>query len=342
MVDTRFHSCSDPYDLSTLLTKAGFADLIPSTNDANHLIVGASEVINAKSNEVALIAEKKYLVSLSNSNAGVIITGEGLSEKIESNSIIIETRNPQLVFTKILNILYPNYARENISFSKQVIKSNQIIEDNVYIGENAVVGDNVEIGLGTIISPNAVIGFGVTIGRNCLIGANASVEYAHLGDNVVINAGARIGTEGFGWLDIGNENIKVPQLGRVIIQDNVEIGANTTIDRGALGDTTIGQNTKIDNLVQVGHNCQIGKSCLIAAMSGISGSTIIEDGVLLGGGAGTSGHLTIGAGSMIHGRAAVTKDWPANSKLAGAPAQDIKDFWREIAAMRRLMRGSKK
>jgi len=134
----------------------------------------------------------------------------------------------------------------------------------------------------------------------------------------------------------------VPQLGRVLIQDKVEIGANTTIDRGALGDTMVGEGTKIDNLVQIGHNCRIGRNCLIAAMSGLSGSTILGDGVLMGGGVGTSGHLTIGAGSVVHGRAAVTKDWPAGSKLAGAPAQDIREFWREIAVMRRLAKGDKR
>src|SRR5690606_13582488 len=154
-------------------------------------------------------------------------------------------------------------------------------------------------------------------------------DCAYLGNNVVVHAGARIGSEGFGWLDLGRSNRKIPQLGRVIVQDGVEIGANTTIDRGALGDTVIGEGTKIDNLVQIGHNCHLGRNCLIAAQSGLSGSTVLEDGVLMGGGVGTAGHLTIGRGSVVHGRAAVTKSWPANSKLIGAPAQDIKDFWRE-------------
>jgi len=158
----------------------------------------------------------------------------------------------------------------------------------------------------------------------------------------VLHSGVRIGTEGFGWLDFGQSNRKIPQLGRVVVQDRVEIGANSTIDRGALGDTVLGEGSKIDNLVQIGHNCRIGRNCLIAAMSGLSGSTIVGDGVLMGGGVGTSGHLSIGAGSVIHGRAAVTKDWPAGSKLAGAPAQDIRDFWRELAVVRKLSKGEKR
>ena len=209
------------------------------------------------------------------------------------------------------------------------------------LGPNVVLGAGVEIGSGTVIGANTVIGAGVAIGRNCVIAANCSIDCAYLGSNVVLHAGARIGSEGFGWLDLGRTNRKIPPLGRVIVQDGVEIGANTTIDRGALGDTVIGEGTKIDNLVQIGHNCHIGRYCLIAAQSGLSGSTVLEDGVLMGGGVGTAGHLTIGRGSVVHGRAAVTKDWPAGSKLIGAPAQDIKDFWREAAMLRRMSKGEK-
>jgi UDP-3-O-[3-hydroxymyristoyl] glucosamine N-acyltransferase len=212
----------------------------------------------------------------------------------------------------------------------------------VTLGTNVVVGPGVEIGRGTVIGANTVIGAGVTIGRNCVVAANTTIDCAHIGNDVVLHSGVRIGTEGFGWLDFGHSNRKIPQLGRVIIQDRVEIGANSTIDRGALGDTVIGEGTKVDNLVQIGHNCRIGRYCLIAAMTGLSGSTIVGDGVLMGGGVGTSGHLSIGDGSVIHGRAAVTKDWPAGSKLAGAPAQDIRDFWRELAVMRKLSKGEKR
>jgi UDP-3-O-[3-hydroxymyristoyl] glucosamine N-acyltransferase len=158
----------------------------------------------------------------------------------------------------------------------------------------------------------------------------------------VLHAGVRVGCEGFGWLDFGKSNRKIPQLGRVIIQDGAEIGANSTIDRGALGDTVIGEGTKIDNLVQIGHNCRIGRYCLIAAQSGLSGSTVLEDGVLMGGGSGTGGHLTIGAGSVVYGRAGVSKSWPAGSKLFGAPARDIKEYWREAAMLRRMSKGEQR
>jgi len=337
MVDTRFHHFSGSISLINLLNLIADDELVVKGEITKINISGVNTLNDAKNDEITLVGEKKYLSELKETQSKIIIVSKDLADEVKENSIILITKDPALLFVKILNILYPNKS-QNPAQVKKTFK----LEDGVLIGENVYIGENVQIGKGTKIASNAVIGNGVCIGRNCIIGANCSVEYAFLGDDVVMHAGARIGTEGFGWLSLGNENIKVPQLGRVIIQDKVEIGANSTIDRGALGDTTIGENTKIDNLVQVGHNCQIGRNCLIAAMSGISGSTIIEDSVLFGGGAGTAGHLTIGAGSYIHGRAAVTKDWPKGSKLAGAPAQDIKEFWKEIAAMRRLTRGNKK
>ncbi len=150
---------------------------------------------------------------------------------------------------------------------------------------------------------------------------------------MVIHSGVRIGTEGFGWLDHGRSNRKIAQLGRVIVQDRVEIGANSTIDRGALGDTVLGEGTKIDNLVQIGHNCRIGRNCLIAAMTGLSGSTIVGDGVLMGGNVGTSGHLTIGAGSVLQRPGCRHQELAAGLQACRAPAQDIRDFWREIASL---------
>ncbi len=342
MVDQRFYPNSGPFTLTKLLSLIEQSEVVIDEEKGNFLVSGANELLNAKPDEISLVAEKKYLKELKQTQSKVVVVSQALASEVAQDVIAIITKDPQLVFIEILKIFYPDQVARKLLQQNSMTKTSAQYEDGVSIGKNSAIANNVEIGQGSIIAPNVVIGQGVTIGRNCIIGANSSIEFAHLGDNVIIHAGARIGTEGFGWLDLGKANIKIPQLGRVIIQDDVEVGANTTIDRGALGDTTIGQNTKIDNLVQIGHNCQIGKNCLIAGLSGISGSTIIEDGVLFGGGAGTAGHLTIGSGSMIHGRAAVTKDWPEKSKIAGAPAQDIKDFWREIAATRRLTRGNKK
>jgi UDP-3-O-[3-hydroxymyristoyl] glucosamine N-acyltransferase len=236
------------------------------------------------------------------------------------------------LFVDILELLYPRVATE---------AGPPRLEPGVELGVNAVLGEGVEIGRNSVVGPNSTLGPGVTLGRNCIIGANVTIECAHLGNNVVVLAGARIGTPGFGWLDHGRGNRRIPQLGRVIVQDGVEVGANTTTDRGALGDTVIGEGTKIDNLVQIGHNCRIGRRCLIAGHCGLAGSTILEDSVLMGGGAASAGHLTIGRGAVLLGAAVATKDVPPGIVVAGFPAQDARLWRHEVAALRRLSRGDK-
>jgi UDP-3-O-[3-hydroxymyristoyl] glucosamine N-acyltransferase len=341
MVDTRFHRFAGPTTIGSLLATLNRSDLLADTTPPDLAIAGAAELDLAGTAELALAAHTDYVSQLQVTSAAAVIVLPSLLEHVPRTSVPIITDKPHHLFADILDLLYPDSTRAIIASSRDDLGA-PVLERDVTIGSNVVVGTGVEIGRGTVIGANTVIGAGVTIGRNCIIAANTTIDCAHIGNAVVIHSGVRIGTEGFGWLDFGRSNRKVPQLGRVIIQDRVEIGANSTIDRGALGDTLVGEGSKIDNLVQIGHNCRIGRNCLIAAMSGLSGTTVLEDGVLLGGGVGTSGHLTIGAGSVVHGRAAVTKDWPAGSKLAGAPAQDIRDFWRELATTRKLAKGDKR
>ncbi|KQT44948.1 hypothetical protein ASG47_16125 [Devosia sp. Leaf420] len=341
MVDTRFHRFAGPVAIGALLTELGFPELAADLTNANSIVGGVSELELAAADELVLAAHASYTEELERTSAGFAIVHPVLREKAPSHTQVIVTPKAHILFAQILDRLYPSSTRSVIAGGRDDLGA-PIFERDVTIGSNVVVGNGVEIGRGTVIGANTVIGPGVTIGRNSVIAANCTIDCAHLGNDVVLHSGVRVGTEGFGWLDHGQGNRKIPQLGRVIVQDRVEIGANSTIDRGALGDTVIGEGTKIDNLVQIGHNCRIGRNCLIAAMSGLSGSTVVEDGVLLGGGVGTSGHLRIGAGSVVYGRAAVTKDWPAGSKLAGAPAQDAKDFWRELAALRKISKGDKR
>lgn len=341
MVDTRFHRFSGPSTAGAILSTLGRAEISLSPGGADLAITGVSELELAGPGDLALAAHTSYIEELRSTSAGAVVVLSALRDMVPAHSLAIVSDKPHHLFADILDLLYPSSTRATIASGREDLGA-PIFERDVSIGSNVVVGPGVEIGRGTVIGANTVIGAGVTIGRNCIIAANCTIDCAHIGNDVVVHSGVRIGTEGFGWLDFGQSNRKVPQLGRVLIQDRVEIGANSTIDRGALGDTMIGDGTKIDNLVQIGHNCKIGRNCLIAAMSGLSGSTVVGDGVLMGGGVGTSGHLTIGAGSVIHGRAAVTKNWPPGSKLAGAPAQDIRDFWRELATMRKLSKGDKR
>lgn len=337
MVDTRFHPTTAPVQLGMLLgDKAAGLDLDPQI--LSFEIGGAEELETAGPDHVVLAANRHYREALRATGAGVAIVGRALRDDVPDTAFCIVVPDPHGLFTDILEALYPDNTK-TVALANAGISETPWLEHGVRLGPGVHVAGGTEIGRGTVIGANSVVGAGVTIGRDCVIGAGVSIECAHIGDNVVIHAGARIGCEGFGWLEHGTHNRKIPQLGRTIIQDYAEIGANSTIDRGALGDTVIGEGSKIDNLVQIGHNCKIGRKCLIAATTGLSGGTILGDGVLMGGGVGTSGHLSIGDGSVVHGRAAVTKDWPAGSKLAGAPAQDIKDFWRELAQLRRLGKG---
>jgi UDP-3-O-[3-hydroxymyristoyl] glucosamine N-acyltransferase len=253
----------------------------------------------------------------------------------------VVARDPHLAFVGLLDQLYPQNTRGTVTALLGPYDALPFTENDVRLGPGVVLGPGVEIGRGTVIGPNTVIGAGVTIGRNATIGSNCSVECAYLGNGVVLHAGARIGSEGFGWLDHGRSNRKIPQLGRVIVQDRVEIGANSTVDRGALGDTVIGEGTKIDNLVQIGHNCRIGRNCLLAGMAGLAGSTVLEDSVMIGAAAITTGHLTIGAGSIVLARAVVTKDVKRGGRVGGYPAQDVYAWRRETATLRLMSKGNK-
>jgi UDP-3-O-[3-hydroxymyristoyl] glucosamine N-acyltransferase len=214
------------------------------------------------------------------------------------------------------------------------------LEDGVTVDPGAVVGPGAEIGAGTVICANAVIGPDVRIGRDCSVGPGASISHALVGDRVIIHAGARIGQDGFGYIP-GKSHLKVPQLGRVIIQDDVEIGAGTTVDRGGGRDTMIGEGTKIDNLVQIAHNVSIGRKCLIAGHVGLSGSVTLGDAVMLGGKVGVADHRKIGDGAQLIALSGVMHDVPAGERWGGAPAKPLREFFREQVALQRLGKGAK-
>lgn len=340
MIDTRFHPSIEPMPLSVLLERAGHgAVVIPGHEDI--VIAGASGLEAASPDTITFAASKAYRSHLSQTEAGVVFVNDEMAPHVPANSAALSVADPYGAFIDVLNVLYP----ADTAFVARATASESVpdprIEEGALVGRGAVVASGAEIGSGTIIGANAVIGAGVTIGRNCVIGAGVVIECAHIGNDVVIQAGATIGAEGFGFQMGRAGHKKIPQLGRVIIQDRVEIGANTTVDRGTLDDTVIGEGSKIDNLVQIGHNCRIGRNCVISGMVGLSGSTILEDGVTMGGGSASAGHLTIGAGSVVYARSGLSSGFPPGSVVAGLPAQDAKLWRREVAILRRMVKGNR-
>jgi UDP-3-O-[3-hydroxymyristoyl] glucosamine N-acyltransferase len=219
-----------------------------------------------------------------------------------------------------------------------IVDASALVDPSAEVGPLSVIEAGAEIGPCCRIGPCAIIGQGVVIGRDCRIGAHVSVSHALLGRRVSIYPGARIGQEGFGFASTKSGFLTVPQLGRVILEDDVEVGANTTIDRGSARDTVIGAGSRLDNLVQIGHNVVLGRCCVIVAQVGISRSTTIEDFVQIGGQAATAGHLRIGRGAQIGAQAGVISDVPAGAKVLGSPAQSKPDFFRQVATLKLIAR----
>jgi UDP-3-O-[3-hydroxymyristoyl] glucosamine N-acyltransferase len=250
--------------------------------------------------------------------------------------------HPYRAFAAVAQALFPQAMRPSSLFNAGTIAMAATVhptarlESGVTIDPGAVIGPRAEIGAGTVVGPAAVIGPDVRVGRDGLVGAGATLTHALIGDRVVIHPGCRIGQDGFGYQMSSHGHRKVPQLGRVIIQDDVEIGANTTIDRGGMRDTVIGEGTKIDNLVQIGHNVSVGRHCIIVAQSGLSGSVTLEDWVMLGGKVGIADHLTIGEGAQVGAASGVMHDVPAGARWIGTPAKPAREQFREFAAVTRL------
>jgi UDP-3-O-[3-hydroxymyristoyl] glucosamine N-acyltransferase len=261
---------------------------------------------------------------------------------VPAASVALVVADPYRAFATVAARLYPDAMRPGSAFATKGLSPaahvhpEARLEADVAVDPGAVVGPGAEIGARTRIGASTIIGPGVRIGRDCAIASNVTLTNALVGNNVIIHAGARIGQDGFGFAMGPRGHAKVPQIGRVIIQNDVEIGANTTIDRGANRDTIVGEGTKIDNLVQVGHNVVIGRHCVIVSQAGISGSTTLEDFVALGGQAGLAGHLRLGAGAQLAARSGLMNDIPPGGRWAGYPAKPRKTFFREIATLAKL------
>ena len=335
--DPRFFQRSGPHTLAAV-ADAAEAEAPPR----RLMLAGVAPLQTAGPDEVSFLDNRKYLPALEQSRAGAVIVHLDLAERVPATAVAVVTSEPYAAWARVAALFFPLPPLQAGVHPSAVVAPDAVIDPSAEIGPLAVIGRGAEIGPRCRVGPLAVLGDGVVMGADCRIGPHASVSHALLGDRVYVYPGARIGQEGFGFAITQDGFRSVPQLGRVVLQDDVEVGANTTVDRGSLHDTVIGAGSRLDNLVQIGHNVRLGRGCVIVAQVGISGSTILEDHVMIGGQAGVAGHLKIGRTARIGAQAGVMADLPAGAEVVGSPAQPVRAFFREIAVIRRLVRGGAK
>lgn len=313
MSDKNFFNKPSPIALSDI-AKASGATLVRQEN-ADKIIEDVAPIDVASQTQITFLDNKKYIKYLSSTNAGACILKKEFASKLPSHTIPLISDEPYRVYALVAQMFYP-ICGDGIS-------------DHAHIHETAKIGQGTSIGAGSVIKK------GVEIGKNCIIHENVTIGFAKIGDNVIIHPGSQIGQDGFGFA-MGVPHIKVPQIGCVIIEDDVEIGSNTCIDRGAGSDTTIGAGTKIDNLVQIAHNVQLGKGCIIVSQVGIAGSTKIGDGVVIGGQTAIAGHIEIASGSIFTARSGVSNSIKEPGTYGGAPAVPVKEWRRSVIMLKQL------
>jgi UDP-3-O-[3-hydroxymyristoyl] glucosamine N-acyltransferase len=329
MPDPRFFEDLGPVRLGELAKLAGAA--LVDAGAGERLVARVAVLSQAQPDSITFLSDRRMIGELERGRAGACFVPPGAAEFAPAGCAVLTVANPQAAYAVAAQRLH-----RPRTFGPQAIASDARLEEDVTLGPGVVIGPGAQVGRGTRIGANTVIGPGVAIGRDGDIAPNVTIGFALIGDRVKVLAGAVIGEPGFGATAGVKGLIDIPQLGRVIIQDGVSIGANTTIDRGAYDDTVIGENTKIDNLVQIAHNVRVGRNCVMAAHTGISGSVAIGDGAQFGGRAGVADHVTIGAGARVGAAAGVMKDIPAGETWGGMPARPIRHWLKETAWLARM------
>lgn len=335
MPDPRFFNTKQTYTLGEIARLSGC--LLNDESDAQVSVSSVAPIGTAGSGDITFLNNVKYIGKLSDSNARACILSEKHILKAPKGMALLIADDPYVAYAKTASLLHLDEKREHYISDKAYIADSAVIAKDCTINAGAYIGENAEIGSGTVIGVNSVIERGVVIGKNCRIQASVTISHAIIGNDCHIYTGVRIGQDGFGFATHNGKHISVPQLGTVIIEDDVEIGANSTIDRGAGPDTIIGTGTRIDNLVQIGHNVQIGRGCVIVSQVGISGSTKLGDYVVIGGQAGIAGHLNIESGANIAAKSGIMSDIGAGETLGGYPAIPIKQWHRQTIALKKLV-----
>lgn len=341
MTEPHFFKKSDPISLALIVEQvsAKCADGV----DLDQLISDIAPISEAKSGNITFLDNPKYAEDLANTQATAVLCAKRYVAKVPEGVVALEVKNPYHAFSQVSALFYPQamaplpfFGEEGGISQAAHIHPTAKIEDGVTIEPGASIGAGAEIGAGSVVGVNAVIGQGVRIGRCCHIGANVVLQHCLVGDHVILHPGVCAGQDGFGFAMSPMGHQKVPQVGRVIIQDHVEIGANSTLDRGANKDTVIGEGTKIDNQVQIGHNVEVGRHCVLVSQVGISGSSVLEDFVAIGGQSGVAGHIRIGMGAQVAAVSVAKDDLPAGGRYGGVPAKPVRQWFREMAAIKKL------
>ena len=337
MVDTIFYKHKGDKNLKEIaeITNA----VVVTEGVENEVIKNVCSIESAGNEDICFFYDKKNKDRAASIKAKACVTTKELQGLVPEGVAVLVVENPKLSFINLLNAFYDEKLPEAKIEESAKISKTAVIGKNCYIGHNVVIEDNVCIGDNCIIEANVCIGTGCKIGNNCRIANNASISYCLMGNDCYIYTGARIGQDGFGFSVVEGRHKRIPQIGRVIIGNDVEVGSNACIDRGALDDTIIGNGCRIDNLVQVAHNDKIGNYCILVAQTGIAGSCTFGDYVVCGGQTGFADHLNVGSGAQIGAQSGVMRDIEPGTIVMGTPTVPIKDFMRQVAF---LQKNSKK
>jgi len=334
MADPRFFRAVGPFTVAEIAAATG-SEIGGAANAALSL-EDVAPLETAGPHHLSFLSNAKYAEALGQSRAGAIFVHPDSADRAPACMTLLLSANPYLAYAKAAGQFYPRPRRPAGIGSGAFVDPSVILGEGVSVGHNAVIEAGAEIGAGTQIGHTSVIGAGVVIGRDCVISPNVTISHCLMGDRITLFPGVRVGQDGFGFASGPGGHLRIPQLGRVVIGDDVVIGANSTIDRGAGPDTVIGAGSMIDNLVQIGHNVVLGRGCVFVAQSGSSGSTKLGDFVTVAGQVGIAGHLSIGTGARIGAQSGVMRDVAPGAEVAGYPTVPRWQWLRQVAILDRL------